>query len=212
MKKVSTWLLVSSIFLSIAGCSANSDSSKGDTSKTDVAASANQKEGSKNAETDSGTTSDSTKESQSGTTSDSTKTSQSGTKSDSTKSSQTDTKKETKSVPVMFEKKEVKKIEISPANTQDTFSTTNEQNMKAIATSMETAKKATMQLDQKTLDTMTSTMTVTYKDGSKQEYFVWVDAKTTQVSIIKSTKEKQAQGYKLDEEASKKVVSLLKKK
>ncbi|HDX9500823.1 TPA: hypothetical protein ROX79_005794, partial [Bacillus thuringiensis] len=49
---------------------------------------------------------------------------------------------------VMFEQKEVRKLEISPVNSKGSNKIVNKTNMKTIFTSMESAEKKTLLLDQ----------------------------------------------------------------
>ncbi|WP_176544183.1 hypothetical protein [Bacillus cereus] len=117
---------------------------------------------------------------------------------------------ETVSEKVMFEQKEVKKLEISHVNSKDVYKIINKENMKTIFTSMESAEKKTLLLDQDAKNYIHSKMKVTYQDNSIQEFFVWIES-DDDIVIAKASDETHGEGYDLRENNSQKIIQLFKK-
>ncbi|CAM3989837.1 hypothetical protein BAQ48_17355 [Bacillus luti] len=111
---------------------------------------------------------------------------------------------------VMFEQKEVKKLEISPVNSKSSNQVVNKENMKTIFTSMESAEKKTLLLDQEAKNYMHSKMKVTYQDNSIQEFFVWIES-DGDIVIAKPSDETHGEGYGLREDNSKKIIQFFEK-
>lgn len=65
--------------------------------------------------------------------------------------------------------------------------TDNEEMIKPIVSAVQNGTSKTITLDQKKKQSAHSTITVTYKDDSKEEFFVWVDNKE-QITIAKDEK------------------------
>lgn len=117
---------------------------------------------------------------------------------------------ETVSEKVMFEQKQVKKLEISRVNSKGVYNVINKENMKTIFTSMESAEKKTLLLDQDAKNYMHSKMKVTYEDNSIQEFFVWIESDDG-IVIAKASDETHVKGYDLREDNSQKIIQLFKK-
>ncbi|PEP70719.1 hypothetical protein COM04_24920 [Bacillus wiedmannii] len=117
---------------------------------------------------------------------------------------------ETVSEKVMFEQKQVKKLEISRVNSKGVYNVINNENMKTIFTSMESAEKKTLLLDQDAKNYMHSKMKVTYEDNSIQEFFVWIESDDG-IVIAKASDETHVKGYDLREDNSQKIIQLFKK-
>ncbi|EMY8531208.1 hypothetical protein PDJ82_02890 [Bacillus cereus group sp. TH43LC] len=111
---------------------------------------------------------------------------------------------------VMFEQKEVRKLEISPVNSKSSNQVVNKKNMKTIFTSMESAEKKTLLLDQEAKDYIHSKMKVTYQDNSIQEFFVWIES-DGDIVIAKASDETHCEGYDLSEDNSKKIIQFFEK-
>ncbi|SCN05630.1 Uncharacterized protein BCINRASA_03489 [Bacillus wiedmannii] len=82
--------------------------------------------------------------------------------------------------------------------------------MKTIFTSMESAEKKTLLLDQDAKNYMHSKMKVTYEDNSIQEFFVWIESDDG-IVIAKASDETHVEGYDLREDNSQKIIQLFKK-
>ncbi|HEE9033719.1 hypothetical protein [Bacillus cereus] len=65
--------------------------------------------------------------------------------------------------------------------------TDNEEMIKSIVSAVQNGTPKTITLDQKKRESAHSTITVTYKDDSKEEFLVWVDNKE-QITIAKNEK------------------------
>ncbi len=111
---------------------------------------------------------------------------------------------------VMFEQKEVRKLEISPVNSKGSNKIVNKTNMKTIFTSMESAEKKTLLLDQDAKKNMHSKMKVTYQDKSMQEFFVWIES-DGDIVMAKASDETHGEGYDLSEDNSKKIIQFFEK-
>ncbi|WP_254489055.1 hypothetical protein [Bacillus thuringiensis] len=71
--------------------------------------------------------------------------------------------------------------------------TDNEEMIKSIVSAIQNGTPKTITLDQKKRESAHSTITVTYKDDSKEEFLVWVDNKE-QITIAKDEKKDKAEG------------------
>jgi hypothetical protein len=72
-------------------------------------------------------------------------------------------------------------------NTSSKSQTDNEEMIKSIISAVQKGTPKTITLDQKKRASAHSTITVTYKDDSKEEFLVWVDNKE-QITIAKNEK------------------------
>ncbi|MDA1840053.1 hypothetical protein PDJ96_25505 [Bacillus cereus group sp. BY17LC] len=71
--------------------------------------------------------------------------------------------------------------------------TDNEEMIKSIVAGVQNGTPKTITLDQKKRESAHSTITVTYKDESKEEFLVWVDNKE-QITIAKDEKKNKVEG------------------
>jgi len=86
-------------------------------------------------------------------------------------------------------------IEILRTNNNNTSKsqTDNEEMIKSISSAVQNGTPKTITLDQKKRQSAHSTITVTYKDDSKEEFLVWVDSKE-QITIAKDEKKDKVEG------------------
>ncbi|MEA1011899.1 hypothetical protein U2H24_19900 [Bacillus cereus] len=82
--------------------------------------------------------------------------------------------------------------------------TDNEEMIKSIVSAVQNGTPKTITLDQKKKQSAHSTITVTYKDDSKEEFLVWVDNKE-QITIAKDGKKGKVEGVLVDIEGAKMV-------
>lgn len=75
--------------------------------------------------------------------------------------------------------------------------TDNEEMIKSIASAVQNGTTKTIKLDQKKRTSAHSTITVTYKDDSKEEFLVWVDNKE-QITLAKDEKKDKVAGVTLN--------------
>ncbi|MDR4985896.1 hypothetical protein RGU74_19920 [Bacillus cereus] len=80
--------------------------------------------------------------------------------------------------------------------------TDNEEMIKSIVSAVQNGTPKTITLDQKKKQSAHSTITVTYKDDSKEEFLVWVDNKE-QITIAKDGKKGKVEGVTVDIEGAK---------
>ncbi|MFP3375786.1 hypothetical protein SB767_04865 [Bacillus sp. SIMBA_069] len=78
-------------------------------------------------------------------------------------------------------------------NTTSKSKTSNEEMVKSIVSAVQKGTSKPITLDQKKRDSVHSTITVTYKDGAKEEFLVWVDNKE-QITIAKDEKKDKVEG------------------
>ncbi|KMQ06804.1 MULTISPECIES: hypothetical protein [Bacillus cereus group] len=71
--------------------------------------------------------------------------------------------------------------------------TDNEEMIQSIVSAVQKGTPKTITLDQKKRESAHSTITVTYKDDSKEEFLVWVDNKE-QITIAKDEKKGKVEG------------------
>lgn len=88
--------------------------------------------------------------------------------------------------------------------------TDNTEMIASIITSIQNGTPKEITLDQKTKESIYSNMTVTFKDYSKEEFWVWLENKD-QIIIAKSTDKNSTQGIIIDNDTSKLVVDFFKK-
>ncbi|HDR7610601.1 TPA: hypothetical protein QCX47_002165 [Bacillus mycoides] len=82
-------------------------------------------------------------------------------------------------------------------NTNSKSQTDNEEMIKSIISAVQNGTPRTITLDQKKRASAHSTITVTYKDDSKEEFLVWVDNKE-QITIAKDEKKDKVEGVTLN--------------
>ncbi|OFD50972.1 hypothetical protein BWGOE3_10550 [Bacillus mycoides] len=82
-------------------------------------------------------------------------------------------------------------------NTTSKSQTDNEEMIKSIISAVQNGTPKTITLDQKKRASAHSTITVTYKDDSKEEFLVWVDNKE-QITIAKDEKKDKVEGVTLN--------------
>ncbi|MGE7936553.1 hypothetical protein [Bacillus paramycoides] len=80
--------------------------------------------------------------------------------------------------------------------------TDNEEMIKSIALAVQNGTPKTITLDQNKKQSAHSTITVTYKDDSKEEFLVWVDNKD-QITIAKDVNGDKTEGVTVGIESSK---------
>ncbi|MGH1287654.1 hypothetical protein [Bacillus toyonensis] len=80
--------------------------------------------------------------------------------------------------------------------------TDNEEMIKSIVSAVQNGTSKTITLDQKKKQSAHSTITVTYKDDSKEEFLVWVD-NTEQITIAKDEKKGKVEAVTLNMKSSK---------
>lgn len=78
-------------------------------------------------------------------------------------------------------------------NTTSKSQTDNEEMIKSIVSAVQNGTPKTITLDQKKRQSAHSTITVTYKDESKEEFLLWVDNKE-QITIAKDAKKDKVEG------------------
>ncbi|MBJ8106732.1 MULTISPECIES: hypothetical protein [Bacillus cereus group] len=79
------------------------------------------------------------------------------------------------------------------SNTSSKSQTDNEEMIQSIASAVQNGTPKTITLDQKKRASAHSTITVTYKDDSKEAFLVWVDNKE-QITIAKDEKKNKVEG------------------
>ncbi|HFK1681882.1 hypothetical protein COE65_17645 [Bacillus sp. AFS051223] len=80
--------------------------------------------------------------------------------------------------------------------------TDNEEMIQSIVSGVQNGTPKTITLDQKKRESAHSTITVTYKDESKEEFLVWVDNKE-QITIAKDEKKNKVEGVIVNIEEAK---------
>ncbi|MEC3857969.1 hypothetical protein VSK70_18665 [Bacillus sp. WOD8 KX774193] len=78
-------------------------------------------------------------------------------------------------------------------NTTSKSQTDNEEMIQSIISAVQKGTPKTITLDQKKRESAHSTITVTYKDDAKEEFFVWVDNKE-HITIAKDEKKDKVEG------------------
>ncbi|MDM5192386.1 hypothetical protein QUG02_05265 [Bacillus hominis] len=80
--------------------------------------------------------------------------------------------------------------------------TDNEEMIKSIVSAVQNGTPKTIALDQQKKQSAHSTITVTYKDDSKDEFLMWVDNKE-QITIAKDEKKDKVEGVTVNIEGAK---------
>ncbi|HDR7794290.1 TPA: hypothetical protein QCY19_002922 [Bacillus luti] len=87
-------------------------------------------------------------------------------------------------------------------NSTSKSQTDNEEMIKSTVSAVQNGTPKTITLDQKKRASAHSTITVTYKDDSKEEFLVWVDNKE-QITIAKDEKKDKVEGVTVNVEGVK---------
>ncbi|HDR7633513.1 TPA: hypothetical protein QCX75_002256 [Bacillus mycoides] len=104
------------------------------------------------------------------------------------------TKQENTKNAIQLNSADITNIEMlrTTSNTSSKSQTDNEEMIQSIASAVQKGTPKTITLDQKKKQSAHSTITVTYKDDSKEEFLVWVDNKE-QITIAKDEKKDKAE-------------------
>lgn len=104
-------------------------------------------------------------------------------------------KQEHKQNAFQFNSANISDIEIlkTTNHTTSKSQTDNEEMIKSIVSAVQKGISKPITLDQKKRESAHSTITVTYKDDSKEEFLVWVDNKE-QITIAKDEKKDKVEG------------------
>ncbi|HDR3888865.1 TPA: hypothetical protein QCO65_003292 [Bacillus cereus] len=105
---------------------------------------------------------------------------------------------------IPFNSADITNIELlrTTSNTSSKSQTDNQEMIQSIASAVQKGTTKTITLDQKKRASAHSTITVTYKDDSKEEFLVWVDNKE-QITIAKDEKKDTVEGVTLNIEGAK---------
>ncbi|RBP28036.1 MULTISPECIES: hypothetical protein [Bacillus] len=105
------------------------------------------------------------------------------------------TKQENTKNAIQLNSADITNIEMfrTTSNTSSKSQTDNEEMIQSIASAVQKGTPKTITLDQKKRVSAHSTITVTYKDDSKEEFLVWVDNKE-QITIAKDEKKDKVEG------------------
>ncbi|EJS74802.1 hypothetical protein CN425_22915 [Bacillus cereus] len=95
-------------------------------------------------------------------------------------------------------------------NTTSKSQTDNEEMIQSIASAVQNGTPKTITLDQKKKQSVHSTITVTYKDDSKEEFLVWVDNKEN-ITIAKDEKKDKVEGVTVNIKDAKMIKDFFKK-
>ncbi|MBE7118368.1 hypothetical protein [Bacillus cereus] len=114
------------------------------------------------------------------------------------------TKQENTKNAIQLNSADITNIEMlrTTSNTSSKSQTDNEEMIQSIASAVQNGTPKTITLDQKKKQSAHSTITVTYKDDSKEEFLVWVDNKE-QITIAKEEKKDKVEGVTLNIEGAK---------
>ncbi|WP_433775298.1 hypothetical protein [Bacillus wiedmannii] len=95
-------------------------------------------------------------------------------------------------------------------NTTSKSQTDNEEMIKSIVSAVQNGTPKTITLDQKKKQSAHSTITVTYKDDSKEEFLMWVDNKEN-ITIAKDEKKDKVEGVTVNIKDAKMMKDFFKK-
>ena len=116
--------------------------------------------------------------------------------------------------PVFLGKQEIKDIHVESIRTKKDIFLTKTDELKTFITSMDTAKKGKLTLDEEGSDLIDCDMWITFEDGTYKKYFIWVvDHDNGEVMIAQqdTPDDLNLTYYQLNEDSSKKVYNLFKK-
>jgi hypothetical protein len=112
---------------------------------------------------------------------------------------------------VKFENKDIGTIELTNKKTNKT-KMFNEVNIQTVVNGLETAeKKSSILVDSEARNNMNAVMNIIYKDGTKQEFFVWLEGNGEQVMFAKSTTGDHTTGYEANGTPAKDIIDLFSK-
>jgi len=112
---------------------------------------------------------------------------------------------------VKFENKDIGTVELTNKKTNKTkkFSKVD---IQTIVNGLETAKKeSNLLVDSEARNNMNAVMKIIYKDGTKQEFFVWLEGNGEQVMFAKSTTDDHTTGYEANGTPAKDIIDLFSK-
>lgn len=115
--------------------------------------------------------------------------------------------------PVKFNQIEIKSIEIRNFhNTDGEYLVKNKEHISAILNGIAQAEKSIFKIDEKiVVDTIDAKMSIIYQDNTRSNsFFVWIQS-DERIVIIPSENKDNGQGFYLDKESSKKLLSLFEK-
>ena len=115
--------------------------------------------------------------------------------------------------PVKFNQTEIKSIEISNFhNTDGEYLVKNREHISVILNGIEQAEKSIFKINEKiVVDTIDAKMSIIYQDNTRSNsFFVWIQS-DERIVIIPSENKDNGQGFYLDKESSKKLLSLFEK-
>ncbi len=95
-------------------------------------------------------------------------------------------------------------------NTTSKSQTDNKEMIKSIVSAVQNGTPKTITLDQKKKQSAHSTITVTYKDDSKEEFLMWVDNKEN-ITIAKDEKKDKVEGVTVNIKDAKMMKDFFKK-
>ncbi|EJS66426.1 hypothetical protein CON38_07925 [Bacillus cereus] len=95
-------------------------------------------------------------------------------------------------------------------NTTSKSQTDNEEMIKSIVSAVQNGTPKTITLDQKKKQSVHSTITVTYKDDSKEEFLLWVDNKEN-ITIAKDEQKDKVEGVTVNIKDAKMIKDFFKK-
>ncbi|MED1410339.1 MULTISPECIES: hypothetical protein [Bacillus] len=109
------------------------------------------------------------------------------------------TKQENSKNTIQLNSADITNIELlaTTTNPVSKAQTDNEEMIKSIASTVQNGTPKTITLNQEKKQSAHSTITVTYKGDSKEEYLVWVDNKD-QITIAKNEKKDKVEGVTLN--------------
>uniref|UniRef100_UPI001BB3ECC3 hypothetical protein n=1 Tax=Bacillus hominis TaxID=2817478 RepID=UPI001BB3ECC3 len=121
------------------------------------------------------------------------------------------TKQENTKNAIPFNSADITNIELlrTTSNTSSKSQTDNEEMIQSIVSVVQNGTTKTITLDQKKRASTHSTLTVTHKDDSKEEFLVWLDNKE-QITIAKDEKKDKVEGVTLNIEGAKMIEDFFK--
>ncbi|QWH16466.1 hypothetical protein EXW62_04955 [Bacillus mycoides] len=121
------------------------------------------------------------------------------------------TKQENTKNAIQLNSADITNIELlrTTSNTSSKSQTDNEKMIQSIASVVQKGTTKTITLDQKKRTSAHSTITVTYKDDSKEEFLVWVDNKE-QITIAKNEKKDNVEAVSVNIKGAKIMKGFLK--
>ncbi|MED1565888.1 hypothetical protein [Bacillus paramycoides] len=112
---------------------------------------------------------------------------------------------------VKCKNKDIETIELANKKTNKTkkFSKAD---IQTIVNGLETAKeKSNLSLNSEAKNNMNAVMKIIYKDGTKQEFFVWLEGNGEQVMFTENTTDNHTTGYEANGTPAKDIIDLFSK-